>query len=50
LLKVQSIKDKVARGRICVFYINTDLMKADFLTKAVTKDKLVWSCVELNLF
>lgn len=50
LLKSQFVKDEVAENRIHVFYINTDLMKADFLTKAMIKEKLVWSCKELNLY
>lgn len=29
-------------------YPSTDLMKADFLTKAVIRDKLAWSCEKLN--
>lgn len=50
LLKIQFIKDEVARGNVSVSSISSDLMKADFLTKAVTRDKLVWSCKELNLY
>lgn len=50
MLKVQFIKDEIVDGRIYVSYVNTDIMKADFLTKAVTKDKLMWSCEELNLY
>lgn len=49
LLKVQFIKDEIANGRIHISYVNTDLMKADFLTKAVTKEKLKWSCEESNI-
>ncbi|XP_036140851.1 uncharacterized protein LOC105835035 isoform X2 [Monomorium pharaonis] len=50
LLKVQFIKDEVAERRVHIYYVNTDFMKADFLTKAVTKEKLVWSSKELNLY
>jgi hypothetical protein len=50
LLKIQFTKDEVAEGRVFVSYVNSDLMKADFLTKAITKDKLTWSCKALNLY
>jgi len=51
LLKVQFIvKDEVAKKRVCVSYVDSGSMKADFLTKAVTKEKLMWSCKELNLY
>ncbi|XP_076385709.1 uncharacterized protein LOC143264094 [Megachile rotundata] len=50
LLKIQFIKDEVVKGRVHVFYTNTELMKADFLTKAVTKEKLVWSCNQIGLY
>lgn len=41
LLKVQFIKDEITERHIGVSYISSELMKADFLTKAVTKEKLV---------
>lgn len=50
LLKIQSIKDEISEGRIVVSYVSSDLMKADFLTKAVTKEKLIWSCQEITLY
>jgi len=50
LLKIQFIKDEVAKRRVCVSYIDSGSMKADFLTKAITKEKLMWSCKELNLY
>jgi len=35
LLKIQFIKDEVAKRRVCVSYIDSGSIKANFLTKAV---------------
>lgn len=48
-LKFHFVRDEIENKRISVAYINTERMVADYLTKAVTKDKLEWCCKECAL-
>jgi len=48
-LKFHFVRDEIEKGKLNVCYVETKYMIADFLTKAVTKDKLLWSLSQINL-
>jgi len=48
-LRFHFVRDEIEKGKLNVCHIETKYMVADFLTKAVTKDKLSWSLSQVNL-
>ena len=47
-LKFHFVRDEIEKGEIDVRYIETKLMVADFLTKDMTYEKLIWTLREIK--
>jgi len=48
-LKFHFVRYELERGDIDVKYVETKYMIADFLTKAVTHEKLLWTLKKINV-
>ncbi|KAK2578209.1 hypothetical protein KPH14_012845 [Odynerus spinipes] len=48
-MKFHFIRDEIEKGELSVRHIDTKHMIADFLTKAITREKLLWSLKEIGL-
>ena len=48
-LKLNFVRDEIETGRLSTHHIESKYMSADFLTKAVTKDKLEWTLNQISL-
>jgi len=48
-LKFHFVRDEIEKGKLNVCYVEIKYMIADFLTKVITKDKLLWSLSQINL-